>query len=253
MPAMAGCRRWSEMTVQHINVKVFAEPAAVDLANAILVFHRWIQEGAVEELLIDVADYRHVPGGPGVIVVGHEANYSLDLGPEKRLGLLYNCKAVAEGTTQEKLLHAFHSAFEACRRLEEEPDFQSKLHFNAGWCEVVLNDRLLAPNTGETWQALKPEFETFFGNLFRNRSYTLERMGGPRERFGVRVATAEPIDIHSLFAYEDNLARGQRTNGGRCGARRALLVAGGDQEGNGLQWFAYCPQLSAPAPLRLRS
>ena len=134
-------------------------------------------------------------GGPSVILVGHEANYSLDLGPENRLGLLHNRKAVAEGTTQEKLLQAFHAALEACRRLEEEPDFRGKLHFNAGACEVVLGDRLLAANTEETWQALKPEFDTFFGNLFRNRRYTLEPADGPRERFSVRVATAEPIDI----------------------------------------------------------
>ena len=67
------------MNIDHVNVKVFAK-APVDLAAAIPVFHRWIQEGACEELLIDVADYRHVPAGPGVVLIGHEANYSLDCG-----------------------------------------------------------------------------------------------------------------------------------------------------------------------------
>ena len=188
------------MDLQHLNVKVFAGLAAVDLADAIPVFHRWIQQGVTGELLIDVADYSHVPGGPGMILVGHEANYSLDLGPENRLGLLYNRKTAAGGTAQEKLLHAFHAAFQACRRLEDEPDFSGKLRFNAGACEIAVNDRLLAPATEETWQALKPEFDRFFGNLFRGQPYTLERAGTPRERFRVRVTTAEPIAIHSLIS-----------------------------------------------------
>ena len=183
------------MDVQHINVKIFAETAAVDLAYAIPVFHRWIQASLCEELLIDVADYRHVPSGPGVIVVGHEANFSLDWGPANRLGLLYNRKAPLEGTTQDKLLQAFYTALRACGRLEEEPPFQGKLRFHAGSCEVVLNDRMLAPNTEETWLALKPEFETFFASLFPPHGYTLERASEPRERFSVRVSTPAFIDV----------------------------------------------------------
>ena len=183
------------MNLQHINVKIFTETAAVDLADAIAVFHRWIQDSVCEELLIDVADYRHVPTGPGVILVGHEANYSLDWGPANRLGLLYNRKAPLEGTTQDKLLQAFYTALRACGRLEEEPPFQGKLRFHAGSCAFVLNDRMLAPNTEETWLALKPEFETFFASLFPPHGYTLERASEPRERFSVRVSTPAFIDV----------------------------------------------------------
>jgi hypothetical protein len=188
------------MNLQHLNVKVFADQSAVDLADAIPVFHRWIQQSDPEDMLIDVADYSHVPAGPGVVLIGHEANYSLDLGPENRLGLLYNRKAAEDGTPQEKLLHAFHAAFEACRRLQEEPNFANDLHFNAGACEIVVNDRLLAPQSEETWESLKPEFDTFFSNLFRGQPYTLEHTGAPRERFAVRVTTARPIEIHSLIS-----------------------------------------------------
>ena len=79
-------------SVQHINVKIFvADPSAIDLADAVGVFHRWIKERACPEMLIDVAEYRHVPAGPGVMLIGHEANYSFDE-RENRLGLLYNRK-----------------------------------------------------------------------------------------------------------------------------------------------------------------
>jgi hypothetical protein len=175
------------MNIQHVNVKVFAETAAIDLGSAIPVFHRWIQDEVCEELLVDVADYRHVPGGPGVILIGHEANYSLDWGPAKRLGLLYNRKASLEGSTQEKLNQGFEAALEACRRLEEDPVFERQLRFNRGDCEVTLNDRLLTPNTEETWQALKPEFEAFFARRFGSLHFDFERSSETRERFAVRV------------------------------------------------------------------
>jgi hypothetical protein len=180
-------------------VKIFArEPAAIALAGAIPVFHRWIQDHVCEELLIDVADYRHVPAGPGLILVGHEANYSLDEGGH-RLGLLYNRKLPLEGGAREKLEHAFRSALIACRRLEEEAVFGGKLKFNAGDFEVILNDRLLAPNTDETWRALEPVLQDFCKTLFGDNVYSLNRLGEPRERFRVGVRTQAPVDAESLL------------------------------------------------------
>ncbi len=85
-------------SVQHINVKVFvADPAAVNIADAVGVFHQWIKKTVCPEMLIDVAEYRHVPAGPGILLIGLEANYSFDE-RENRLGLLYNRKAALDGT-----------------------------------------------------------------------------------------------------------------------------------------------------------
>lgn len=172
----------------HINVKIFAlEPAPRDLAGAIPVFHRWIQQSAAPELLIDVADYRHVPAGPGVILVGFEANYSLDL-TENRLGLLYNRKKPMAGSLDEKLRQAYEAAWAACRRLEQEPEFHGKLHFDPNSCEVIFNDRLLAPNSPETFERLRPGLEEFFAGLWGRGRFTLERVGEPRERLRLRAA-----------------------------------------------------------------
>lgn len=185
--------------MQHINVKIFAEtPRPVDLAAAIPVFHRWIQENACEELLIDVADYRHVPAGPGVVLVGHEANYSLDQS-FSRLGLLYNRKVPRNGSPQDNLLQAFYAALAACRRLEQEPEFQNRLKFDAGQCEVILNDRLLAPNTDAAWQALRPALAQFFDGFYGSAGYTLERLGEPRERFRAGVRAGRPLDVDALL------------------------------------------------------
>ena len=187
------------MNIDHINVKVFAQqPVSIDLSKAIPVFHRWIQESVLDELLIDVTDYSHVPSGAGVLLIGHDANYSLDL-TFNRLGLLYNRKTPAEGTVQDKLLKAFGSALIACSHLEEEEPFKGKLKFNAGTSEIILNDRLLAPNTQETWDTLRPEFEKFFDGLFGPGTYTLEHVGDSRERFRVDVQTQSPVEVKSLI------------------------------------------------------
>ena len=43
-----------------------------------------------------MADYRHVPEGPGVMLIGHQANYSVD-NTDNRLGVRYNRKEPLEG------------------------------------------------------------------------------------------------------------------------------------------------------------
>jgi hypothetical protein len=173
--------------MQHVNIKVFAAKAEdVNLAAAIPVFHRWIQDRALPELLIDVADYSHVPAGPGVLLIAHEANYSLDNG-RNRLGLLYNRKAASDGGAQQSLRQAYQAALAACERLEQEPEFQNKLQFDPGDVELTLNDRLLHPNTEEDWQSIQSDVANFFDNAFGKGAYAFERTTDPRERLQLRV------------------------------------------------------------------
>ncbi len=165
-------------SVQHINVKVFvANPAAVNIADAVGVFHQWIKDTVCPEMLIDVAEYRHVPAGPGILLIGLEANYSFDE-RENRLGLLYNRKAALDGTFQSRLAQAHQSALTACDRLEKE----MPVTFDRQSLEVFVNDRLLAPNTDETWRSLKPELEKYFPGA------KIERRGEPRDLFRISVA-----------------------------------------------------------------
>ena len=173
--------------MQQVNIKIFADKAeGVNISDAIPVFHRWIQKSDLPEMLIDVADYAHVPGGPGVLLIAHEANYSLDFG-QNRLGLLYNRKAGEEGTPPEQLRQAYDSAVKACERIEQEPEFRGKLGFNRGDVELLLNDRLLYPNTDERWQEIKPEVTTFFDGVFGAGCYGVSREGSARERLRVQI------------------------------------------------------------------
>lgn len=173
--------------MQHVNIKIFAKPdATVNLADAIAVFHRWIQKRDLPEMLIDVADYSHVPDGPGILLIAHEANYSLDLARDQ-LGLLYNRKVKETGDAQAQFKQAYDSALNACRRLEGEPEFKGKLAFDPEQLEIVFNDRLLHPNTEEGWSSVKPEAARFFDGLFGAGKYVLERLGEPRERLRAKV------------------------------------------------------------------
>jgi len=142
------------MDLHKFCVKFFAEdPSAVEISTFIPVFHRWIQKQAVEGLLVDVADYGHVPQGPGVVLVAHEADYSMD-SMEGPLGLLYSQKASIGGRLSDRIANAFRAALGACVKLENEPEFQGKVRFQAASPIFIANDRLHAPNTEETFQAL---------------------------------------------------------------------------------------------------
>ena len=67
--------------LQRVALKVFFTPQTASTfktREVIPVFHRWIQTQAVDGLLIDVADYTHLPTGPAVILIAHEGQYSID-------------------------------------------------------------------------------------------------------------------------------------------------------------------------------
>ncbi|MDR3717820.1 MAG: hypothetical protein P4K98_03405 [Bryobacteraceae bacterium] len=168
--------------MQHVSIKIFAAGGdSPRLADAIPAFHRWIQKRDLPELLIDVADYSHVPAGPGVVLIGHEANYSLD-NARNRPGLLYSRK-VADGSLKQ----AYDAALAASVRLEAEPEFQGKLHFNSRQIEITLNDRLLYPNTEAGWNSVEPELRAFLDGLYGAGAYSLARPADARERLGVTV------------------------------------------------------------------
>lgn len=185
------------MDLQHINVKLFMKnTAGLRTGDYTGVFNRWIQERALDEMLVDVADYGHVHQGPGLLLIGHEANYSLDE-HGGRLGLLYNRKARVDGPTQARLGQALRAALVAAQKLEREEGFK----FDGRQAQIVINDRHLAPNTPETFAALKPELETLFSTLYAGADFTLTHASSDaRERLTVDIATTADLDVTALLS-----------------------------------------------------
>jgi hypothetical protein len=184
------------MQASKYQVKVFANDS-VNVEEYIPVFHRWIRENLLGELLIDVVDYSHVTAGPDVVLIGHAADYVLDRAAG-RLGLLYARKrdgsAGASGLTE-----ALRRAFSACAHLQREPGVRHSLAFRTDELLVRVADRLAAPNTDETFERCVPELRQALQPLYGSTTFELRRVGSPRELFSVEVKAEGAPPISTLL------------------------------------------------------
>jgi hypothetical protein len=186
--------------LQKIGIKLFAADAvAVRPHELIPVFHRWIQTSAVRDhMLIDVADYEHVPEGPGVLLVAHEGNFSLDLGDGK-MGWLYLRKQPLAGPLPARLRAIARTALETAQLLEQDAALGGQLRFRADALELVANDRLRAPNTPATQEALQPAVRELLQALYGEAACAVTPQGDRRERWGVKVAAAKAESLDGLL------------------------------------------------------
>lgn len=129
------------------------------------------------------------------MLIGHEADYALD-NTDGRLGVRYNRKAPMPGSNRERLAQATRAALSAFERLEQ--DFN--LHFNNREIEIIVNDRLLAPNTDQTREAAEPELKAFLDVLFAGAGYSLKYPSEARRLFGLRITAAREFSTQELLA-----------------------------------------------------
>jgi hypothetical protein len=186
------------MDLQKINVKVFtAESNKVPLTDFIDVFHGWIQ--ATDGVYLDVADYSHMQAGPGIVLVADDANVSIDE-TDTRRGLLYSQKSKLGGSNLEKLSAVLRSALENCQRLEQEPALRGKLRFAGNQVEILVNDRLVAPNTEVTFEEIRPEIDFLARRLYSTTNFTLLwNQQDPRYRFNVTISTPLSLETKTLL------------------------------------------------------
>lgn len=183
------------MNLQHVNVKIFVEgELSIELDRFIEVFHRWVAEQSMDEMLIDVADYAHVPAGPGIVLVGQKEDYAID-NRDNQFGLLYNRKGELDGSNEDRIRSAFGRAANACLRLESEFD---GLKFSRRQFELFINDRALAPTNDATRESCEPILAACLRELFGDNEFTLDFNGDPRSRFGAAVSLSEPVDLAGL-------------------------------------------------------
>ncbi len=184
------------MNAQKLCVKLFLrDPAQMHGVKLVPVFQSWIQMHAVEDhLAIDVADYEHVPDGPGTVLVTHEANFSLDNGGG-RPGLLYQRKQPLPGSFGERLATVFRAVLQGAARLEENPG----LAFRTDEISFRIADRLLAPNIAETFAAVKPELEAFLRKLFGSATFQLEHKASAEKLFEVGIKSATTASVADLL------------------------------------------------------
>jgi hypothetical protein len=170
------------MDLYKIGIKLFVtNPQAVRLRDFIPVFHGWIQQQKVEgHQLIDVHDYSHVHNGPGILLVAHEGNFSMDQ-EGGRLGLLYYRKRALEGGLEANLKSVLQVALQACKLLESEPKLDG-IKFDTKEVLVIANDRLLAPNDA----AARATFEQIITRTL-GKATLAPQAADPRERLAFAV------------------------------------------------------------------
>jgi len=144
------------MNPLRLSLKIFAtKPIAREALHPFIgVFHRFIQEAAVPGLLIDVADYAHVPDGPGVMLIGHEVEYGIDLAGG-RTGLLTTRKRAGDAELSDLFRDALAKAFAAARAIEADDGVSVRFAVDA--IEIAFPDRLAAPNNAHAFDLVCKE------------------------------------------------------------------------------------------------
>lgn len=194
-------KKFEPLDASELEVKLFAQgPSLPSLGAFVPVFHQWIQTARMKpELLIDVADYAHVHHGPGVVLVGHEANYSLDQA-QGRLGLAYRRKRPLAGDVASRLGGAFGSAMKACRFLEREPALEG-LRFRTDEVRFRIQNRLLAPSGKVTFDSVKGPLESFLAWLYGGEERVdVHPVPPSKEPFAVQIQITRPPTITSLLS-----------------------------------------------------
>jgi hypothetical protein len=175
-------------SLSHVKAEVFVP-----------VFHRWIQSKALPgHQLIDVAPYEHVKDGPGVVLVSFEANIHADE-TNGRPGLLYRRKASFGQSFGDRLRTTFAAALNAAALLEDESTLNGHCRIRTDEASFLIFDRLLAPNSPETFNAVQGELQSFLNSLYRVPSVELHYSHNPEEVFGVGIRTGNAVPVRTLI------------------------------------------------------
>ncbi len=188
------------MQAQKLQVKFFAGDEISETA-LVPVFHDWIRERVVpDELLIDVADYSHVPDGPGVMIIGHQADYAVDR-DGGRQGFTYSRKRLAEGEFAARVEDTFRRALRSCVRLEGKAGLGAR--FGTGEVIFRIQDRLLAPNDEATVAAIRPVLDAVLAKLYPGQAAKVESIGEPREPLTLRITVSSTAGVSDLLSRID--------------------------------------------------
>lgn len=183
-----------------IAIKFYIQDASfLTPSEFVPIYHSWIQTRAIaDHILVDVADYGHVPDGPGTVLVAYEANIYADR-IDGRLGLTYSRKQPAPGSFADRLRQALAAAIDAAAKLESDPRVQGRLKFRTDEILLTLNDRLLSPNTAQTFKAIEQDLKTVLSEIYGSRTLKLDHRPDPRALFQVKIKVeAAPENLADL-------------------------------------------------------
>ncbi len=188
------------MIPKRIAAKIFATDSGTDVDfNAfIALFHEFIREKVLEGLLLDVADYAHVPEGPGVVLIGHDVDYGIDQ-TGGRTGLLTVKKRIEGGSLGGLLDDTVRMGLLAAKAVEDHAS--TGVTFSADTLQLQLPDRLVAQNSSAGFESFRPKLEGLAARLFGNGA-RVERVDAdePRRPLAANVSATGSEDLATLLA-----------------------------------------------------
>lgn len=182
--------------LQRIQIKLPTDaPRDLKLDPFLVIFSRWRKGKEHPAEWVDLADYAHIPRGPGIVLVGQRWNLSFDMA-DPAPGILYTAKKGLTGSHTERLLSAFQWCLELAQRLIAEPEFPPGVHLKTEGLELRFNDRLETPNTPATDQQLRPIVEHLLSTLYGHNDYELTAQTDPKQCYGfpIQLQATQPLD-----------------------------------------------------------
>ena len=161
------------------------------------IFNEWISENS-DEVLIDVADYKHLHHGPTTILIGHSANYFLETKDQQK-SVVYARKQPQDGDLSKRLTLTLQSSMQCCIKLENHSELQGRVKFNGGEVQFVANDRLQAANTEENRQCFQQHLSPILDTLYGSQKYTFECINQSEDRLAVTARTTSSLDLSDLI------------------------------------------------------
>ena len=166
--------------LQRVDVKLLLDtPQNPDLDPFLVIFDRWRKREDHASDWVDLADYAHMPTGPGILIAGKRDRFAINLNPPGP-GLLTSVRTGLQGGLEDRFREAFRRARALTSAVLTEPEFPSAFQVIEHAWEVCVNDRLQFPNTDESDSVVRPALAAAVGV----EPSSLQRHADPRGRLG---------------------------------------------------------------------
>ena len=185
------------MAPQRLSIKLyFSHEQLPGPEEQIAMFHRWIRDKKLGGLLIDVADYAHVPEGPGIMLIGHEADYAIDHGPGGP-GLMTTRKRIDSGDLASAVQQTCRLAIAAAEALAAE-SLSASLEVATDRMRVLVLDRLRYPADASDIQGTAGQIAAAASEVFGAEAEAEPLPGDGRGPMAVDLKFAAAVSLAEL-------------------------------------------------------
>ena len=183
------------MELQKFAIKLFLNmKKSYSSKDFIPVFHSWIKDKVISDhLLIDVADYSHIPDGPGVMLIAHEGHFSLDQ-ENHQPGIMYMRKTDLDGTFNDRFNKILSTVIETADRLRNSK-VNMDINFISNSFRFIANDRRIADNTLENQNLYKDQVQKALTELYPICEVEYKEISKENERLAFTVNLSQDINI----------------------------------------------------------